>query len=236
MLVHSKDKFFLFSQGSLRGIILEFGFLHIPNYVLCFSTNKGNSLCIFISRRINGNYLMHLLPVKKERRQNMHLNPVMNEWQLTYLPSSENSPRADFLGGLFLGIKYGRRPASPPTNTWLLESEALPRQHHPAKIERVGERDSLSFHYSVYYYRPLILARYHCPLTDKCIRVSYFLVTVTSMKGYSTLPRILEFRVLEFSHYQMQFSVITSILLWVVVALPLCRGCSRHILKLTGSD
>ena len=46
---------FLFSQGSLRGIILEFGFLHIPNYVLGFSTNKGNSLCVFIPRGINGN-------------------------------------------------------------------------------------------------------------------------------------------------------------------------------------
>ena len=55
VLVHSNDKFFLFSQCSLRGIILEFGCLHIPNCVIGFSTNKCNSLCVFIPWGINGN-------------------------------------------------------------------------------------------------------------------------------------------------------------------------------------
>ena len=157
MLVHSKDKFFLFSQGSLRGIILEFGFLHIPNYVLGFSTNKGNSLCVFIPWGINGNWLISVV------------------WKFT---------TCWFFGRALLGTKYGRVFASPVTHTWLIGSEVLPCLSQPVMIER-DEREIASphFHFSAYYYRPLILACYPRPLTAKCIRVSYFLVTI--LIGYS---------------------------------------------------
>ena len=66
-LLNTPRKFFLFSQGSLRCIILELGFLPYPK---------------------------------------LRLHLVMNERQLTYLPLSENSPRADFFGGLFLSGQF----------------------------------------------------------------------------------------------------------------------------------
>ena len=49
----------------------------------------------------------------------------------------------------------------------------------PCNDREGWRRDVLSFHYSAYYYHPLIFACYHRPLTAKCIRVSYFLVTIS---------------------------------------------------------
>ena len=145
----------------------------------------------------------------EQRQFLMRLHHSRNKRQLTYLPLSENSPRADFLGGLFLGTKYGRRPASPPTHTWLIESEALPRLHHPAMIERVGERDSLSFHYSAYYNRPLILACYRRQLTAKCIRASYFLVTTSASLP---LQRIVSFEVRDIRPFLIPIDIVHRIM------------------------
>ena len=67
--------------------------------------------------------------------------------------------------------------ASPLTHTWLIESKILTCLTYLVMIERVGKRDSLSHcHY------PVILADNYCQLTVKCIRVSYFLVTVVIRK------------------------------------------------------
>ena len=128
---------------------------HIPKYVLGFSTNKGNSLCIFIFWQL------------------LCVSPC-DEWMATNLFSVVwKFTTCWFFGGLFLGTKYGRGFASPLTHLWLIESEILPCLSHLVIIERVGERDSLSpCHYHI------ILAYYYRPLTVKCIRVSYFLVTI----------------------------------------------------------
>ena len=98
---------------------------------------------------------------------------MVNEQQLTYFPFFKNSPRVDFFGGLFLATKYCRGFASPLTHTWLFGIEVLTCVSLLVMIERVGERNSLAHcHY------PVILASYYRPQTVKCIRVSYFLVTV----------------------------------------------------------
>ena len=130
---------------------------------------------------------MRLHPSRNKRQlaylpyPKLRLHPVVNERQLTYFPWLENSPCVDFFGGLFLSTKYGREFASPLTYTWLIESEALPCLSPLVIIERVGERDSLS---PCYY--PVILAYYYRPLTVKCIRVSYFLVTLTRILWWKT--------------------------------------------------
>ena len=60
---------------------------------------------------------------------------------------------------------------SPLTHTWLIRSEVLPCPHLLVIIEKVKERYSLPSPY------PVILIDYYRPLTGKCIRMSYFLVT-----------------------------------------------------------
>ena len=97
-----------------------------------------------------------------------------DEWTATNLFSVVwNSPCVDFLDRLFLGTNHGRRPASPPTHTWLIESKVFWCLSRLVMIERTGGRDSLSHcHY------PVILAYYYHPLMVKCIIVSYFLVTI----------------------------------------------------------
>ena len=147
MLVHSKDMFFLFSQGSLHGIILDFGFLHIPNYVLGFSMNKGNSLCVFIPRGINGNWLIVC---------SLKIRQVLIFWWA--LPRYQIWSRVCFFADAHMANReWGPSMPIPPCNN----------------REGGRARDCLS---SCHY--PVIIAYYYRPLTVKCIRVSYFLVTI----------------------------------------------------------
>ena len=118
MLVHSKYKLFLFSQGSLHGIILESWFLSYPK------------LCL------------HLLMTKWQLI--MHLPPMMNKRQLTSFRSLKiHHVLAFFWGGLFLGTHHGWRFASLLTHTWLIESEVLSCPYHLVIIERVEENQPL---------------------------------------------------------------------------------------------
>ena len=83
-----------FSLHSLRGIILEFGFLSYPKLCSWFF-NEQRQL------------LMCLHFVKNERLLTMCLHPVMNKWQLTYFCSLKIYHVLIF-GSIFLDTKYGR--------------------------------------------------------------------------------------------------------------------------------
>ena len=89
----------------------------------------------------------------------MHLHPPRNKRRLTYFCGL----KIWFFGGLFLGNKYGRGFASLLTLTCL---------SHLVMIERMGERDSLSFYYSAYklLYSHIIhmqLYRYTCRIINQ---------------------------------------------------------------------
>ena len=107
----------------------------------------------------------------------MRLNPVMNKRRLTSLSSFKIHHEFTFFGAFFL--------SSPLTHIWLIESKVLPYPYHLVMIERVEERDSLSFHYSAYYYSLLIRACHYCrppdgklhpfhPQPGESIKMSYF--------------------------------------------------------------
>ena len=93
-------------------------------------------------------------------------------------------------GSFFLSTNHGRRSASPPLmHTWLIESEVFSCPCQLVPIERIKEKQPSHFHNSAYYYSLLIFAcHYSWPLAgkphlllpqpDKCMRVSYFLVTI----------------------------------------------------------
>ena len=139
------------------------GFFHIQ-IMSSFSTNKRQLLvCLHLS----GTWQLF-----------MRLHSVMNEWQLSSFRSFKIHHVLALFGGFFLSTNHGRRFASLPlTHTWLIESEVLPCLSHLVMIEKVGERDSLSYcHY------PVIFAYYYHSLMVKCIRVSYFLVTAVKCK------------------------------------------------------
>ena len=150
-----------FSLRSLRGIILELVFLSYPKLRSWFFNEQRQ-------------FLMRLHPLRNKWQLIMHLHPLMDERQLTSFRSFKIHHVLALFGGFFLSTNYGRWFASPLlTHTWLIENDVLPCLSHLVMIQRVGERDSL-FHC----HYPVILAYYYRPLTVKCIKVSYFLVTI----------------------------------------------------------
>ena len=135
---------FFFSLRSLCGIILEFGFLSYAK--LCswfFDEQRQLLVCLHPKQK----HIMCLHPLTTKWQLFMLLHPVTT----TNLFSVVLKFTTCFFGGLFFGTNHGRRFASPLTLTWLIESEALPRPYQLVMIERVGERDGLSFHSSAYY-------------------------------------------------------------------------------------
>ena len=169
---------FFFSWHSL-----EFGLISYPKLCSCFFSEQKQLLMRLHPLRNTWQLFMRLQPVMNEWQLTMRLHPVMNERQLTYFHSLKNSPRVDFFGGLFLGTNHGRRFASPLTHTWLLESEALLRPYHLVMIERVGERETASL--SIILLTTIVadgqrVAHPH-PWFSKRIRVSYFLVTISTI-------------------------------------------------------
>ena len=140
------DESFSGAPFSLRynlNITLEIEF-HISNYILAFSTNKGNSLCVLVLWGINGNTLCVLTP------RGLHANSLCvspcEEWTATNLfPWFEKLPRYDFLRVSSLVPNMVEGSASPLTYTWLVKSEVLPCLSHLVMIERVEERDGFSY-------------------------------------------------------------------------------------------
>ena len=167
-MVHSKDMSFLFSQGFLRGIILELGFLPYPKLCLHFQRTKGNCSCVF-TFRLHGNSLC--------------VSPG-DEWTATNLFSVVRK----FFGGLFLGTNHGRRFRL-SADTHMANREWGPPTPTSSFNDREGgRRDGFSFHYPAYCCRPLNSCSLPCSVTGflppqlcKCFRVSYFLVTIFSL-------------------------------------------------------
>ena len=108
---------FFFSQRSLRGIILEFGFLSYPKLWSWFFNEQKQPL-------------MHLHPLRNKWQLIMRLHPVMNDRQLTYFRSLKNYHALIFVGGFSLNTNHSHWFASPLTHTWLIESEVLPCLSH----------------------------------------------------------------------------------------------------------
>ena len=125
------------------------GFLHIPNYVIGFKTNKGNSLCVFILCRINGN-LLCVFTLWWINGNKLIFRSLKIHHVLIFLAGSSSVP---------IMVEGS---ASPLVHTWLIESEVLPWPYLFVMIEKLGERETVfPTANSAYYYRPLILARYH---------------------------------------------------------------------------
>ena len=120
------------------------GFFHIPNYVFIFNKQKATA-------HVSSPFVfMATLYVSSPGDEWMATNLVSIVWKFTCWVFWRGLPR----------YQSWSRPASPPTHTWLIGSEALPRPHHLVMLERVGGDTAFFFHYSAYYYRPLILACY----------------------------------------------------------------------------
>ena len=103
---HSEDKLLLFFAFSARycfGIWVSF---ISPNYVFGFSKSKGNSLCVFILWRSHGN--SYASSPGDEWTATNYASSLDDEWMATNLSSVVWKFTTDFLGGLFLGIKYRR--------------------------------------------------------------------------------------------------------------------------------
>ena len=154
------EKFFLFSQCSLCGMTLEFGFLSYPKLCLLFQRTRGNSLCVFTLRQINANCLVSVV------------------WKFTMFW---------LFGGFFLYQSWSLVCLSLPIHTWPIESGVLPCPCQLVLIERVEEKWPSHSYYSAYYYILLILAWHYSrppagkphllpPQPGECMRVSYFLV------------------------------------------------------------
>ena len=146
--VHSKEKFFLFSHGSLRGIILEFGFLSYLKLCSLLFNEQTQLLMRLHPLRNTRKYIMCPLPLTTTWLLIMRLHLVMNEWQLTYFRSLKNYHVLIFF--FFLAVSSSvpnmvEGSASPLTYIWLIESEVLPCLSHLVIIERgEGETASLS--------------------------------------------------------------------------------------------
>ena len=74
----------------------------------------------------------------KKRQLIMCIHPLINKWQLINLRSLKIHKVLALGGCFFLSTTHGRRFASPPTHTRLIESEVLP--YHLIIIESVEQR------------------------------------------------------------------------------------------------
>ena len=77
------EVFSLFSRGSLRGIILEFGFLSYPKLCSWFFNEQRQLLMRLHPLRNKQKHIMCPHPLMTTWQLFMRLHPVMNERQLT---------------------------------------------------------------------------------------------------------------------------------------------------------
>ena len=145
---------------SVRHDFWNSGFFHIPNYVLSFSMNSRQPLmCLHPS--------MNKQPLFSFRSLKIH--HVLAFWR--FLPQYQSWSQVCL--------------SLPLMHTWLIEIEVFSCPCQLVPIERVEEKQPSHFHYSAYYYSLLILACHYSQLhlfplqPRECIRVSYFLVTVS---------------------------------------------------------
>ena len=127
--VHSKDKLFSFLCVLCTGLFWNLGFFRISNYVLGFSKNRGNFLCVFILWQVHFNSLCVL--TLWWINGNKLISIV---WKIT---------KCWLLAVFSLNTNRGRRSASPLIHTWLIESEVLPCLSYLVMIEGGRERPPL---------------------------------------------------------------------------------------------
>ena len=151
-----RRSFFFSSQCSLRGMILEFGFVPYPKLCLYFSTNQKTTA-----------YVSH---------------PSTNKRQLLSFHSLKNYHMLAFWQFIPPYQSWSQVCFSPPMHTWPIESGVLTCPCHLVLIERVEERRPLfpllilACHYS----QPTAGERHLLPpQPGECMRVSYFLVIIS---------------------------------------------------------
>ena len=176
---------FFFSLCSLRGIILEFGFL--PYFKLCsWFFNEQRQLFMRLHPLRKQKHTMCPHPLTTTWQLFMCLHLVMNKRQLTYFRSLKNNHVLFFFLLRFFPWYQSQSQICFSADTHMANREWSPPMLISPCNDRDGwRRDGLSHlpypAIVAHYYRPLRVREPQLPSPQpgECFRVLYFLVTYT---------------------------------------------------------